>query len=836
MKSCIFCCVFNQEKYVEMFYLLLESINIYGNLGDNVDLLVYTSTPFMNMIKQSHLFNERVKFEINDTYDSIELACKARLDLFNLECVSNYDKILYLDTDVLVKDDIVKVFNVINDDILYVLEEGTIDHYRDFYGATLFGEEINNYEDKTGFTSGIMAFNNCEKIKDLFHKIKEDIINRPHYFECHDQPYIIYSAFKYNLYNNKILKSLVVNNDLNIFSDKVIHHFPGGPGHYGYKLEKMSVFLNEIKNSNVMKNVDVKLEPKINNILPDAIENDDLNPTELLDETQIINKDDENEKIIDDLIKEKLDDLIKEKLDDLIKEKLDDLIKEKLDVLIKEKLDVLIKEKLDDKGVPDAIENDDLNPIELLDETQIINKDDENETFIYSNNMKIVDVKLEPTKNIVLPLIGLCVSYDYYDTLQFTLPVNYLHFDKIYLITQVNDVTTIEFSQRFDNVEILFYDFTNNNKKFDKFGGLNYAQKIAYEQYPDSWYLILDSDTILPNNFIDILIKENLNTECIYGAIRNNVLKTSELLNKTQIINKDENKNFVYNNIVWRDNTPPSIIGCFQLYKKKVYHRDNLDNAGHGDYYFGYDNFDTFCNLDNLTYFHLGETGTNWGGKVISFIDDIGISLNDIYYICKKDCNNIYYDSNRTVIKYGNSKNIDDDVWTCSEKMRYDIYDFFKDKTHFKIAEIGSHKGYSTKILSKIFSKVYAVDNSIEWTNFSKEFNKDIPNIEYVMLNIYTDSWDILPDDIEVTFIDADHSYQGCKSDIMNSINRLKNLQYIILDDYGVWNGVKQIVDELIENKTFKFERFIGITDVPGPNNIVVKNVNEGIICSIVRP
>jgi hypothetical protein len=638
---------------------------------------------------------------------------------------------------------------------LYVLEEETIDAWHGNHGTILFGEEVNNYEDKSAFTSGIMAFNNCEKIKDLFYKIKEDIINRPYSFGCCDQPYIVYNAFKYNLYNNKILKSLVVNNDLNIFSDKVIHHFPGGPGEYGHKIENMSIFLNKIKNSDIMKIVDVKLESKINNILPDAIENDDLNPTE------------------------------------------------------------------------------------LLDETQIINKDDENETFIYSNNMKIVDVKLEPTKNVVFPLIGLCVSYDYYDTLQFTLPVNYLHFDKIYLITQVNDVKTIEFSQRFDNVELLFYNFTNNNnnnKKFDKFGGLNYAQKIAYKAHPDSWYLILDSDIVLPNNFIDILIKENLNTECIYGAIRNNVLKTSELLNKKQIINKDENKNFVYNNILYFNNTPPSMMGCFQLYKKKVYYRTTIDNTeGWADYYFGHDNFDTFCNLDNLTYFHLGETGVNWGGKVISFIDDIGISLNDIYYICNKECNNIYYDSNCTVIKYGNSKNIDDDLWTCSEKMRYDIYDFFKDKTHFKIAEIGSHKGYSTKVLSKIFSKVYAVDNSIEWTNFSKEFNKDISNIEYVMLNIYNDSWDILPDDIEVTFIDADHSYEGCKSDIVNSINRFKNLQYIILDDYGVWNGVKQIVDELIENKTFKFERFIGITDVPGPNNTVVKNVNEGIICSIVR-
>jgi len=289
--------------------------------------------------------------------------------------------------------------------------------------------------------------------------------------------------------------------------------------------------------------------------------------------------------------------------------------------------------------------------------------------------MTIFDSKIKPPKNNSLPLIGICVSYNYYDTIKFVLPVNYLHFDKIYLITQVDDAQTIEFSNSYCNVKILFFNFKNNNKIFDKFGALNYAQKIVYENHPDSWYLIFDSDIILPNNFIDILIKENLNSECIYGGFRNNVLKTSELLNKKQIINK--NKQFLYNDILHFKNYPPCILGCLQLYKKKVYHRNNMDNAGYGDYYFGHDNFNMFCNLENIIYFHLGESGINWGGKVISFIDDIGISIDDIYYICKKECNNIYYNLNREIIKYGNSKNIDDDLWTCSEKMRYDIYDFF---------------------------------------------------------------------------------------------------------------------------------------------------------------
>jgi predicted O-methyltransferase YrrM len=254
-----------------MFYLLLESIFIYGNLDNNTKILVYTSTPFMNMIKQSHLFNENIIFEINDTYNNIDKACKSRLNLFNLSSVVNYDKILYLDTDILVKDDINKVFDVCKDDKLYVLQEGEIDniYWGESWGKTLFeNDEINSYDDKTAFTSGILLFNNCEKIKFLFDKINEDMVNRPYFFSCYDQPYIIYNAFKYNLYDNKILKSFVVNNDYSIYSNKVIHHFPGGPGVYEDKIEKMNIFLNKIKDFTITNNID-KTKLYINtNLLP----------------------------------------------------------------------------------------------------------------------------------------------------------------------------------------------------------------------------------------------------------------------------------------------------------------------------------------------------------------------------------------------------------------------------------------------------------------------------------------------------------------------------------------------------------------------------------------
>ena len=252
--NCIFVCVFNQEKYVDMLYLLLESIFIYGNLDDTTDILIYTSKKFKNIIQNSTLYCNKIKFEINDKYNTLELACKARLDVFILKTIDKYKKILYLDTDIIVKKDLNPIFDIIEKDIIYVLEEGSIDSDTDFWGKTLFGDEVNKYTDKSAFTTGIMLFNNCSSIKNLFSKIKKDFVYRRIYFYCHDQPYIIYGAFKLKLYDNKILKKCVVNNDTNIDSDKTIIHFCGDPGVYSHKLEKMSEYLYSLKKKQLNDN------------------------------------------------------------------------------------------------------------------------------------------------------------------------------------------------------------------------------------------------------------------------------------------------------------------------------------------------------------------------------------------------------------------------------------------------------------------------------------------------------------------------------------------------------------------------------------------------------
>jgi len=165
--------------------------------------------------------------------------------------ISKYDKILYLDTDIIVKGDVNIVFDCLEDDVLYALEEGNLlddaNNRFDFYGGlTLFGNEAYNYEDKTAFSSGVLLFNNCETIKTLFDNIKKHIVSDPHDFCCYDQPYIVYNSFKYNLYNNKVLKKFIIDNNYDVTSDKIIHHFSGGPGYFERKIDLMTIFLNKL--------------------------------------------------------------------------------------------------------------------------------------------------------------------------------------------------------------------------------------------------------------------------------------------------------------------------------------------------------------------------------------------------------------------------------------------------------------------------------------------------------------------------------------------------------------------------------------------------------------
>lgn len=157
-----------------------------------------------------------------------------------------------------------------------------------------------------------------------------------------------------------------------------------------------------------------------------------------------------------------------------------------------------------------------------------------------------------------------------------------------------------------------------------------------------------------------------------------------------------------------------------------------------------------------------------------------------------------------------------EDFGTISYQMKYDIYDFFKEK-NLNCLEIGAYKGYTTNLLSKIFKSVTALDNNEKNLNIANEINKNNSNINFVKVNLYDkNEWDEkihkkYYNKFEVALVDAAHGYNEVKSDIINSINL--GCKYLILDDVGVYDNIKKCVSEIKEEykPKIKFIKEIGI-------------------------
>ena len=236
--------VFLNKKYVELAHLLLASIYKYGLSAPqtSTDILIYCGPEFVEEIRAKF---PAVIFRTNNSIQTVLAASAARLDIFEFPEVANYEKILYLDTDVLVIRPLAPVFAVATDDMLYALEEGNLESEvpYDYWGSKLFAAgEIAALEDKTGFSAGVLLFRNCDAVRALFQKIKEHIARTPGqgFFE---QGHMVYNAIRDGLKNAKALKPFVAFDDASLKTGKTILHFAGDVGNGRLKHAKMVEFL-----------------------------------------------------------------------------------------------------------------------------------------------------------------------------------------------------------------------------------------------------------------------------------------------------------------------------------------------------------------------------------------------------------------------------------------------------------------------------------------------------------------------------------------------------------------------------------------------------------------
>jgi len=259
-KNLIYCCVFYNKDYFKLLELLLKSLRMYSFEG-NFDFLVITQKEFEPLVKEiGKTLDLDLKIFCQDFSTIFQAAC-ARLFIFDYPELDGYEKLLYIDTDILIKAPLDPIFHLLDGakDLLYGIESGTIESYS-------FGGQFFNFNqiDKnlTGINSGTLLFLNSEIMKSLFQRIRRHLEiftqagHQPPY--CMDQPFINFHAIKDNLYDNQLLNpfvSLYEGNDTvyNYISSSICH-FSFPIGNFGHKFNRMCEFLHKTLNRNTFSN------------------------------------------------------------------------------------------------------------------------------------------------------------------------------------------------------------------------------------------------------------------------------------------------------------------------------------------------------------------------------------------------------------------------------------------------------------------------------------------------------------------------------------------------------------------------------------------------------
>ena len=175
---------------------------------------------------------------------------------------------------------------------------------------------------------------------------------------------------------------------------------------------------------------------------------------------------------------------------------------------------------------------------------------------------------------------------------------------------------------------------------------------------------------------------------------------------------------------------------------------------------------------------------------------------------------------------------------TTSHKFKKDLISFFENKEIINALEIGANHGHTTKVLSHLANKVYAIDWLTENIEYIKEVNKDRDNVEIIQGDAYVDStYENINCKFDLVFIDCVHIYENVIADINRALQYFDEERgiYLVFDDYGhshpVTRGVKKAIDESIQSG-LKFETHIGEDKGYSFSNNSTLIGNEGIILS----
>lgn len=237
----VYACVFFQDKYVSMFELMFKSYIKYNTNQKNTHFLVITQERLQGKIRKimeaSQITWDIFIVESKTFFD----AAISRVKIFDYPKINNYDKMLYLDTDIIINASLFELFQKPINNKLYALKETPNYEYHGCY----FTKESYDRVSSNCFSSGVLYFD--KSMKELFREvycIQQKIIREKlKISECLDQPIFNFVAIKNKCINNLSLQNFVILNPKSHKEAKHINHFCGQVGNYIDKLAKMRQFL-----------------------------------------------------------------------------------------------------------------------------------------------------------------------------------------------------------------------------------------------------------------------------------------------------------------------------------------------------------------------------------------------------------------------------------------------------------------------------------------------------------------------------------------------------------------------------------------------------------------
>ena len=264
----IYSCVFYNKEYIKVVELLLKSYSMAVKDMSKYTYLIITEPTFKDNIEKIcknlkinydiwcvNIKNENLTRNPLTHLDNCFQACYSRFYISDYPKINNFKKILYLDCDLLIANDLSPIFDLKLENLLYVVHEPI---HRNNHCFFFSNDEFNNLDKSKTFTTAILLFNN----NDFMHNIIKTNLRMMKEFQsknsriappCFDQPVTNKICIDNNMSNNSILSEYCLNvmgsdtiDKINQINSYIICHFATSVGHSESKLLRMRYSLEKI--------------------------------------------------------------------------------------------------------------------------------------------------------------------------------------------------------------------------------------------------------------------------------------------------------------------------------------------------------------------------------------------------------------------------------------------------------------------------------------------------------------------------------------------------------------------------------------------------------------